>query len=201
VLLKLVTPAVADPVTLAEAKAQLRVLHEAEDAAIERYLRAASIHTEVITGRALITQAWDFWLPGFPPSGQIELPRPPLQSVTWIKYRDLDGAEQTLAPDQYDVVAPGIIGTVDRAPGATWPATQRRSQAVNVRFVAGYGSAPENIPEDLRAAILLLVEHLYHNRGATTAENLKAMPMGYDALTGTHRSFGWGPSQLINEFE
>jgi uncharacterized phiE125 gp8 family phage protein len=201
VLLKLVTAPAQEPVTLAEAKAHLRVLHDSEDTYIANLVRAARVHIEVTTGRALVTQTWDFWLAGFPKGGTIELPRPPLQSVTWVKYRDADGVEQTLAADQYDVVAPGLIGTVEEAPDATWPATQRRSQAVNVRFVAGYSSEPQDMPEDVRAAMLMLVEHLYFNRGASTAESLKATPMGVDALLGPHRTAGWGPGQVLNEIE
>jgi uncharacterized phiE125 gp8 family phage protein len=199
-LLKLVTPAAADPVTLLEAKQHLRVLHDAEDSLITNYLKAASIHTETTMGRALINQTWDFWLPSFPrKSEMIELPKPPLQSVTWVKYRDLDGVEQTVPDTDYLVVAPGIIGTVELAPGAVWPSTQKRSQAVNIRFIAGYGATPTDVPEDLRAAILLLTEHLYRNRAASTDEALKATPMGFDALTGKHATHGWGPGQVANE--
>jgi uncharacterized phiE125 gp8 family phage protein len=198
-LLQLITAPAVEPVTLPEAKAHLRVLHSAEDTLIEGLVKAARIHIEATTGRALVTQTWDFWLPAFPVSGVVELPKPPLQTVTWVKYRDLDGVEQTLDAADYLVVAPGLIGTVELAPDADWPATQTRQQAIAVRFVAGYGAAADSVPADLRAALLLMAEHLYYNRGAVTAENLKATPMGVDALLGPHRTFGWGPSQLVHE--
>lgn len=200
-LLALVTPPVQEPLELAEAKQHLRVLHDAEDTLIGNLIKAARLHTEATTGRALITQTWDYWLSAFPRSGVIELPRPPLVSVAFVKYRDSDGTEQTLDPLSYLAVVPGIIGTVETAPGASWPATQTRRQAVNVRFVAGYGDNPGDVPEDLRTAMLLLIDHLYYNRGATTAENLKATPMGVDSLLAGQRTFGWGPSQVINVVE
>lgn len=197
-LLQLVTAPPAEPVTLAEAKAHLRVLHASEDAKITSCVKAARLHTEATTGRALITQTWDFWLPKFPASGVIELPRPPLQSVAHVKYSDPDGLEQTLATNLYEVVAPGVIGFLELVPNATWPATRAVTKAVNVRFVAGYGANPENVPEDIRSAVMLLTEHLYFNRGATTVEALKATPLGVDSLLGGHRTFGWGPPQLVH---
>jgi hypothetical protein len=45
----------------------------------------------------------------------------------------------------------------------------------------------------------MLVEHLYIDRGATTAESLKETPMGVGALIGPHRTLGWGPGQVLNE--
>jgi uncharacterized phiE125 gp8 family phage protein len=198
-LLRLATPPALEPVTLAEAKEHLRVLHGAEDALIGRLIKAVREHAEPSTGRAFITQTWDFWLPAFTRSGLIELPRPPLQAVTWVKYLDRDGVEQTVDPVDYVVVAPGLVGTVQPAPDADWPATQRHPQAVSIRFTAGYGPAPADVPEDLRNAMLMLIEHLYHNRGASTEAALKATPTGVDALLGPHRTYGWGTSQLINE--
>ncbi len=198
-LLQLVTPPGVEPVSLAEAKSHLRVLHASEDTLIITYAKAARLHVESTLGRALVTQAWDFWLPTFPNSGVIELPKPPLQSVTWVKYRDLDGVLQTLAAGDYTVVAPGLIGFLEEAPEATWPATQTHAQAVNVRFVAGFGNAGSDVPDDLRVGLLLLIEHLYHNRGATTAEALKSTPMGIESLLGPSRTFGWGSPQVIND--
>jgi uncharacterized phiE125 gp8 family phage protein len=200
-LLQLVTAPAQEPLTLPEVKAHLRVLHDTEDDVIARYARAARIHIEATTGRAFVTQVWDFWLSAFPRGWRIELPRPPLQTVTWVKYREPDGVEQTLDAAAYLVVTAGLIGRVELAPGAIWPATQRRDQAVNIRFVAGYGTTLDETQEDLRTAILLMTEHLYYNRGATTAENLKATPMSVDALLGPYRTFGWGPSHLLNEME
>ena len=197
-LLKLVTAPGEEPVTLAEAKSHLRVLHASEDALITTYAKAARLHVELTLGRALVTQTWDFWLPKFPDSGVIELPKPPLQSVTWVKYRE-DGIEQTLDAAAYTVVAPGLIGFLEEAPEATWPATQAHPQAVNVRFVAGFGNTSSDVPDDLRVGLLLLIEHLYHNRGATTAEALKSTPMGIESLLGSSRTFGWGPSQVMND--
>lgn len=196
-LLQLITPPTAEPVSLAEAKAHLRVAHASEDTLISTLIKAARLHVEATLGRALVTQTWDFWLPAWPESGVLELPRPPLQSVTYVKYRDLDGVTQTLSTGDYVVVAPGIVGTVEEAPGATWPSTQTHPQAVNVRFVAGFGDA-ETVPDDIRCALLLIVEHLYRNRGATTEQALKATPMGVDALLGGHKTFGWGPPQLVH---
>lgn len=181
----------AEPVTLAEVKAHLRVLHASEDTLITRLARAARVHIETVTSRAFITQSWKLWLDAFPASGVIELPRPPLVGVSAIRYVDADGATQTLATSVYHVVTQGFQGRIERKASQSWPATDEHPQAVEIEFVAGYGGDSTAVPEDLRNAILLQAEHFYFNRGATTETRLEMNPMGVDALIGPYRTHGW----------
>src|SRR6185295_4859943 len=83
-------------------------------------------------GRALMTQTWalagnGLSIPasaccGSTPSGAIEIPWPPLQSVTSIKYLDANGQEQTLPPADYTVDTisePGLV-----IPATAWPGSK-----------------------------------------------------------------------------
>ena len=191
-LLTVETPPAAEPVTLAEAKAHLRVLHASEDALITRLIAAVRSTVERTLGRALIPQPLNSWLRASPAPARIPPPRPPLRSVASITYRDLDDANQTLAADSYVVIGEDLLrARVERAAGASWPATFTTPKAVKVTYDAGYGGASTDVPEDLRNALLLMVEHLYYNRGASSDARLEAIPFGVDAMLDPFRTHGW----------
>lgn len=147
------------PVTLAEAKADLYVIHALDDARIQIALDAAHAHLGGIdgtTGRAIAKQAFETALDAFP-VGALALPLPPLVSVESVTYVDLAGVTQTLAPAGYTVDVTAEPGAV--SPVSTWPQTKDVRNAVRVQFTAGYDTAPSA----LRAAILLMVRDLYNN--------------------------------------
>lgn len=153
------------PVTLAEAKAHLRVIDSADDAMIQIYLDAAVSNLDGrqgLLGRAIVTQTWELVYDEFP-CGPIELPLGPLQSVTSVKYFDTAGIEQTLAPAAYSVDAASDPGWL--APTADWPATFDMVNAVVIRYVAGYGLAAA-VPAAIKAGILLMIGDMYENREA-----------------------------------
>lgn len=184
--LSVVTPPTAEPVSLAEAKAHCRVSVADDAGLIAGYLMAARIHAEVYTGRALSTQTLQFTIDGDWPCDRIDLPRPPLQSVTAITYSDTAGATQTLAADQYRVDTTAHQGFVERAYGVIWPAVRDQARTIVVTYVAGYAQ----IPEPIRQAILLLVGHFYENREAVVIGQAPTeLPMGVDALLFPFRVF------------
>jgi len=57
----LLTPATDEPVSLAEAKAHLRVTHSADDALIGSLIAAARETVELNTGRALAQAGYQWW--------------------------------------------------------------------------------------------------------------------------------------------
>lgn len=180
-----ITAPAAEPVSLAEAKLHLRVIHDAEDASISRMIRAAREHLDGrdgILGRALVTQTWELVLDSFP-VGAIQIPLPPLQSITSVKYLDAGGVEQTLDTAEYVVDTasePGCIAPVDQ-----WPATQDTVNAVHIRFVAGYGDASA-VPAALAQAILLAVGDLWANRQTGLERPISQNP-AFDALVFPYR--------------
>jgi uncharacterized phiE125 gp8 family phage protein len=184
--LKLITAAAAEPVTLAEAKAHLRAT-DAEDALIGTLIlaaRQALDGRDGILGRALMEQTWELVLDAFPcPS--IDIPLPPLKSVTSVKYIDADGVEQTLAEAAYTVDAdsePGRVVVVD-----AWPPTKAVPNAVRIRFVAGYADAT-SVPDGLKAAMLLHIGDLYVNRERGITGTIHAENPAYDSLVFPYRT-------------
>jgi uncharacterized phiE125 gp8 family phage protein len=167
-MLTLATAPAATPVSLAEARAHCRA-DTADDTLLQIYLDAAVAHVdgaEGVLGRCLVTQSWDYKLDCFP--DEITVPLPTLQSVTSVKYYDVDGVEQTWDSANYTVSGQRIV------PVDAWPDFDTdRPYPITVRFVAGYGLAA-SVPAAIKAAILLLVGDLYANReagGEAIAEN------------------------------
>lgn len=196
---RLVTPPTVDPVSLIEAKAHCRVDIADDDGLLAGYVLAARAHIENETRRAFMTQTWeatfDYEWPSLRIYGcyrqRIVLPRPPVQSVTSVKYIDTAGVEQTLASDQYKV-SKSDTGEwyVVPAYGVTWPTVRREMEAITVRFVAGYGSNPGDVPEPLRQAILLLIGHWYENRETVNVGNITSeLPMTVASLVFPFRVF------------
>jgi len=171
-----------EPVSLAEAKAHLRVTYSDEDALIASQIVAARQWIEEQTYRQLITATWDLVLDEFPSGDKpIQVPRAPLQSVTSIEYTDTAGDAQTLDASRYVVTASRQPGLIRPAYGLVWPEALDAPDTVTVRFVAGYGTAGA-VPELLRAAIKLLVAQLYEFREPVLTASANEVPLGVQRI-------------------
>lgn len=148
---RLITPPAVLPVTLAEAKSNLRIDDDAQDSLITAWIEGITSYAEHETGRSIINQGWRVTLDKFPTA--IELP-PPVYSVSSVEYLDPDGIEQTLDPADYIVDAVSEPGYVVPGVGKSWPETYDRINSVMVDVVSGYGPAPEDVPPGLRLFIL-----------------------------------------------
>ena len=164
---KLITAPTQEPITLAEAKAQCRVDITTDDALIAGLVKAARLYCEKISWRAFMRQTWELWLDSWPASS-FTLPFPPLYSVTSIKYYDTADVEATLSTSIYYADTIATPGAIRLKYNQTWPSTVLRTyNAVVVRFVAGYAT-DEEVPQNFKQAMLLLVGHWYENREAVT---------------------------------
>ena len=193
--LSLIAAPATEPISLDEAKAHLRVSVTDDDALIEALIVAARERAEQETRRALITQTWDAIGRSFP--GVIRLPKPPLESVTHVKYFDTANVEQTLsALTFYKVSAPAgadaAPGRISLRYGQVWPSVYAEEDVVTVRFVAGYGDA-EDVPRTIKQGMLLAIGNWYANRETAVVGTIVAdLPMGAKALWAAFdaRTFG-----------
>ena len=162
--LYLVTAPAVEPVTVADAKVQCRIDHGVEDPFLQdNLIVGARQWAEAFTGRAFITQTWELKLPYF--LDVIELPRPPLVSVTSIKYLDTSNTLQPWAEANYIVtgIASEARGRIEPAYGISYPSTLLVPDAVRIIYVAGYGAAAA-VPQGIKDAILYHVAESYTNR-------------------------------------
>ena len=137
--LEVVSAATIEPVTTGEAKGQLRVDGDDDNARIERLIRTAREWVEHETQRRLVTQTWRQHWDCFP--DELRLGLAPVATVTSVKYYDLDNALQTLSSALYQadlVTTPARIHPVD---GESWPDTYVRYNAVQVNFTVGASAA------------------------------------------------------------
>ncbi len=156
-------PAV-EPVSLAEAKAHLRVDETVEDALINSLILAARLHVERALDAALIEQGWSLYLDAWPEDGAVSLPLGPVMAVNAVRIYSAADAALTLSADLYFVdTASPRARIVPRGAGA-WPLPGRAANGIEIAFTAGFGASAANVPQILRQAILLLVAHWYEER-------------------------------------
>lgn len=154
-----------EPVTLDEAKEHCRVDISDDDTYITGLIKTARECVEGFLERVLIEQTWEFQFHDFPSDDQeIRLPFPPLISVTKIEYYDDDGVKKEFSSSKYIVDTKSIPGRVYLTYGESWPSTQDREDAVIITYKAGYGDAATDVPNEFKAAIKLMVAHLYQER-------------------------------------
>lgn len=197
--LRLISGPAQEPILLSEAKAHLRVDGTDDDALIMALIVAAREVAERIRNEALITQTWNYILDAWPEGDELVVPKPPLQSVSSITYKDEDGEEATFSSDNYIVDTDSVPGRVVLASGATWPSESLYpAGAITVQFTAGYGDEPGDVPQHVRQAMLLMIGHWYENRETTVADryrNIQELPMGAEALLWMDRGMpgyaGW----------
>lgn len=164
--LKLITAPTAEPVTLTEAKAHLRVIGTDDDAYITTLIVAARQAAEHITGRALMPQTWELALNAF--ECEMKLPKPPIASVTSVKYLDAAGTLQTLSATDYELNDYKEPAEIIRPFLTIWPVTQQHENAVKIRYVAGYANAAA-VPQEIKSWMLLRIGMLYENRESVIA--------------------------------
>lgn len=179
--------------SVAELKLNMRVSHSVEDnvfkdSIIAAYDKLAGAEFGWLN-RTLLTTTYKLVLPGFVkqqtysdatiggpavryvPTSVIELPKPPLVSVSGITYR-LSGTPTTLDPAEYVVSASDLFGTVGLAYNSSWPSTiDTHPEAVEISFTAGFGnSAAVKAKAGIVQALKLLAGDAYRNREDTYAE-------------------------------
>ena len=152
-----------EPVTVAEAKAHLRVDTSNEDTLIASLILTSRLHVEAALGLALITQSWRLLLDRWPAEKDFELPMRPLQSIDAVRVYRADGAATVINADDYIAdtasVPPRLVRT-----GVIWRQPGRSANGIEIDFTAGFGDAAEDVPAPVRQAVLLLIAHWYERR-------------------------------------
>lgn len=183
--------------TLEEVKTHLRVnsdVHD-DDSLIDAITTAAEQDldgADGYLGRCLVSQTWELRLPGFL-TECIRVPLPPLLEVQSVKYYDAANALQTLATTHYTVNGIGArqAGSVELNYGYTWPDVYERSEAVLIRFRAGYvdtSASPDgSVPAPIKQAMLLTIGDLYENREAQIVGTTISRNQTAEALLSLYR--------------
>ena len=161
-LMMMAGPAV-EPITLAEAKAHLRIDGDTEDTLISTLILTSRLHIEAALGLALITQSWTLLRDAWPEVESVPLMLRPVQQVTEVRTRDVSGNAEILDADTH------LVDTVSESArlvrhGPSWPKPGQSANGIEIDFVAGFGDTPNDVPAPIRHALLLLVAHWYEHR-------------------------------------
>jgi uncharacterized phiE125 gp8 family phage protein len=179
----IVTPA-SEPLTLAEAKAFLRIEHDDDDDVITSLISAARTHIETLTRCATIAQTWRFIRDSWPDDGRVALKRGPVLSIEAVRVFDTGGVASSL--DSESFVVDKASNTV-ASPIWSLPAPGRVIAGIEIDAVLGFGVGAASIPENLRHAIRLLLAHWYEHRGLERETSGAVLPAQVHALIAPYR--------------
>lgn len=195
------------PITLAQAKAHLRLDSDDEDDFVQVLIDVA---TQIfdgtgkvrdgILGCAMMTQTWmletERWVVPFrrairmASDYRIWIEHGPVQSVESIQVYTND-ALVDWPQENWRVGHEDTRAFVTLAVGGSWPTYDFREDAFQVAFTAGYGDTPEDVPAPLRAAMLLMIGHLFENRQSVIVSASRAtaieVPQAVDMLIAPYK--------------
>ena len=161
-------PAV-EPITLADAKAHLRVTTttttDVDSVYINGLITVARKKVESYLNRKLVWQMWDIYWDRWPAGDYITLPFGNLKTVTSVKYTDSDSTQSTLSSTKYTVDIYSNEGRVVLVGGNSWPSDNLfEANPITIKFKCGFSSSRANIPEPIKHAVKVELSGLYEQR-------------------------------------
>lgn len=149
------------PITLDDAKFECRLFTDDFDDQIRRIIWAATARVERDARHYFMTQTWQMVLDRFP-CDAIELPRWPVQSLTFVKYY----SSTVLTMMSSGLYQTDLISAPCRimpGPGLYWPTADINTlNAVSIEWIAGYATKAL-VPVEAKEAILYVVSKMYRD--------------------------------------
>ena len=153
----------AEPLTLDEVKAHVRIDGTTEDALLQSLILTSRLHIEAALGLALMTQSWRMVLDQWPEDGVVKLPLAPVQFVSVVRVLSSDGTPTVVDAASYGLDTSGRPARL-AANAGVWVTPGKGFAGIEIDFVAGFGATAGDVPEPVRQALLLLVAHWYEHR-------------------------------------
>ncbi len=155
-----------------------------QDAVLESTLRAALAAIESRTGKAIFTRDFRWRLTSWRGFQREELPVAPISTILSVKVVENDGNEAPMPAGSYslteDAHRPSLAAVGLGLP--TVPVGGR----IEIELTAGYGSTWDELPADLRQAVLLLAADFHENRHDDQSST--QMPTRVHALLAPYRA-------------
>ena len=197
---KVIVDALAEPLTIEQCRTHLQAaaygdstLDDTDDAYIAALAGAAREHCEQFLGLSLAQRTLEIELDEFPTPANgpaaIELPFGPVLTVDSITLIDPSPASLLSSSDD-TLLDSGTYRLDDYSqpnrvlPVSTWP-TVPTGYVIRIRYLAGYGEDSDGgipLPMLARAAIQLMLGHLYEHREEVAEKAMASLPLGVEAL-------------------
>ena len=129
----------------------------------------------------------------------IDLPNSPVSSVTSITTFDDADTGTVFAASKYYVDTSAKPARVVLRNGETWPTALRVGNAIEIVYVAGFGSSPRQVPESIRLAMLQYIAFMYEHRGDFERFPAPTMPSSVDTLLMPHRIMSFSSNSLSTQ--
>lgn len=185
---QLISPPGIEPVTLAAAKAHLRVEITDDDNLIGALITAARVLVEIATRRVLITQRWRLTYDRWPPDGLVELRMTPIQSADAVMTYDAQGNAISLNPAAYQVDLASVPARLLLTVPIETVQPGRQLAGIEIDVTAGYGLSGLQVPQPLLLAMMMLVARWYETRDGTSVGTVPAsIQQGFEALIAPYR--------------
>ncbi|MFV0368257.1 MAG: head-tail connector protein [Hyphomicrobiaceae bacterium] len=153
----------AEPLSVDEVKAHVRIDGSSEDALLQSLILTSRLHIEAALGLALIAQSWRLVLDQWPKDGPVKLPISPVRSVSEMRVLAANGTPTVVDAGSYG------LDTSQRPArimffGTSRPEPERPFAGIEIDLMVGFGEKANDVPEPVRQALLLLVAHWYEHR-------------------------------------
>jgi uncharacterized phiE125 gp8 family phage protein len=176
---------VTEPISLDQAKQQLRVDVTADDALIGELIVTARQYVEKYCSVSLVAGAVAMTFPSFEKLDRLTFA--PVTAISEIRYLDASGVEQLLDAATYELLnidADELRPMVRLAYAKSWPPIRAVADAVRVTATAGYAT----VPAPILGAMKLLIAHWYDNRELMApAQTVAEIPHAVTWLLANHR--------------
>lgn len=169
--IQITTQPTTEPVPLELARLHLRVDGTDEDTLISALITAARQYCERFCRKTFPVTTYKLTLDQFPCGAHaLEIPYPPLASVSGIVYTDTGGVSQTLSATYYTVDNQSEPGRLTPSWSRVWPIARGHTNDVAITFIAGSATCPQTVAQ----AMLLLIGHWYANREAVVTGTINS---------------------------
>ncbi len=158
----LITPPTGEPISLADAKAHLRLTINDDDTYISTLMIAARRTVESRYGINIMQQSWSLFADAWPADGIFHLPLWPVLSVESLTSFADDDTASVIDPAHY------YLDQATRPPrlalrvGRVFAPPGRKINGLKLNFTSGFGVL---IPQEIKQALLAVVTDWYQHRG------------------------------------
>lgn len=187
---RVISESTTEPISVADAKLNMRVTSSAEDSRIAGLITTARRLCEQELDLSLVEKTLEIAQRRLDWCG-IELPAGPVRSIVSVTYVNTDGDDTSLATDQYRISPYAEPTLLVPAYDVTWPDVRCDLDSVRIRYTVGYPSTdspPQTVPEPIVQAMHLYIAHYYSKREAVGDDSMMELPLGARHLLSTYRT-------------